>query len=441
MDKTKKRRIAGNLIVLIVSVFVSLLLAEVVLRKISPVGMDTSFRYRIPDPILGWVLKPNLDYVEKISGEKVPVEYNSRGFRDVEHNIENYRGRFRMVVLGDSFMEAYSVQLNDAFHRRLDKLIRDKGIDSEVINLGVGGYGTLQEYLLFHQIGKRYRPEIILLGFYLGNDIRNNSFALESISNKNPKKPANRLLKVSSRPFLDPSDATGWTIIRSDYEEARRRYLETKQSEDSFFARWTEKSALVQSSVAAAGRIADMLHSNKHDTEEINGDLKNKYLAMYGANYCKEPPEYSEAWAITERILARLRNDASDIGSKLVVFTVPARHEVDPIEIRRIVKNSPDPGVICLEGVPAYRRLSEITKRLNIEYVDLLPAFRDIMRTKGIVLYGSDNHWNRRGHALAAKLVLKGLIERNMLPSDKAANSGQSSVVRHRHFAAPAGTR
>jgi hypothetical protein len=78
MDKTKKGRIAGNLIVLIVSVFVSLLLAEVVLRKISPVDTDTSFRYRIPDPILGWVLKPNLDYVEKISGIPLRLSASDR---------------------------------------------------------------------------------------------------------------------------------------------------------------------------------------------------------------------------------------------------------------------------------------------------------------------------------------------------------------------------
>jgi hypothetical protein len=83
MDKAKKRRIAGDLIVLIVSVLVCLVLAELVLRKIYPVHTDTSFHYRIPHPVFGWVLKPNLTYVNKISGKKVTVTYNSNCFHDV----------------------------------------------------------------------------------------------------------------------------------------------------------------------------------------------------------------------------------------------------------------------------------------------------------------------------------------------------------------------
>jgi hypothetical protein len=312
-------------------------------------------------------------------------------------------------------MEAYSVRLDEAFHRRLEESARDRGIDSEVINLGVGGYGTLQEYLMFHQIGKEYRPDIILLGFYFGNDLRNNSLALESLANV--KKTANRFLKVSSRPFLDPSDPEGWTIMRSNYEEAQRRYLSAMKAEESFFARWAAKSALVQSSIAAAGRIADMIYGTRTDAEEIHVDQKNKYLVMYGANYCKEPPEYTEAWTTTERILARLKNEASNMGSKLVVFTVPAMREVDPAEMERIKRKLPDPGIICLEEAPEYKRLSGITKRLDIAYIDLLPYFRDATRTNGIDLYGKDLHWNKEGHELAARLVLTALIERRLLPS------------------------
>jgi len=411
MDKEKKKRILANLILIVISVVISLLLAEFFLSKIMHIDIERSFHHRIPHPVLGWVLKPNIDYVDKISGEKVEVKYNSKGFRDVEHTVENEHGTFRILVLGDSFMEAYSVQLNDSFSRRLEQLGRNNGMNIEVINLGVGGYGTLQEYLMFHEIGKQYRPNIILLAFYLGNDLSNNSFALESISSSDSS------LKVSSRPFLDSSDRTKWDITQIDYEGAQRRYLEAKMHENSFLKRLTNKSLLVRSSIKAARHVAGIFPGNHDLTSEKSNDQKRRYLAKYGVYYCQEPPEYTKAWDTAQRILGRLKNDASDIGSKLFVFTVPALHEVDTGEIEKITKKASNPGMICLEEATAYERLKGSLKRLNIEYLDLLPDFRRVMRDERIPLFHrSDKHWNKKGHDLAAKLVLSALIEKNLLP-------------------------
>ena len=88
------------------------------------------------------------------------VTYNSEGWRDVEHNFENRLGAVRVLVLGDSFMEAYSVELYDAFPRRIEQFASEKGFDIEVINLGVGGYGTLQEYWYFARLGNYMNPTL-----------------------------------------------------------------------------------------------------------------------------------------------------------------------------------------------------------------------------------------------------------------------------------------
>ncbi len=34
----------------------------------------------------------------------------------------------------------------------------------EVINPGVDGYGTEREYLYFHELGNRYRPDLVIVG-------------------------------------------------------------------------------------------------------------------------------------------------------------------------------------------------------------------------------------------------------------------------------------
>lgn len=71
------------------------------------------------------------------------VSINSKGLRDVEHNCEKEEGIFRIVVLGDSFMEAYQVPLEQSFPRLLEKNLNKRSSKKvEVINLGVGGHGT-----------------------------------------------------------------------------------------------------------------------------------------------------------------------------------------------------------------------------------------------------------------------------------------------------------
>jgi hypothetical protein len=77
----------------------------------------------------------------------------------------------------------------------------------------------------------------------------------------------------------------------------------------------------------------------------------------------------------------------------------------------------PAESFVALEQAPACELLKGGLKRLNIEYLDLLPNFRSVMRDERIPLsYRSDKHRNKEGYDLAAKLVLSALIKKNLLP-------------------------
>jgi hypothetical protein len=432
MNQSKKKHFFCSVILIITSIFLTLLLVEVVLHNISAVDIERSLYHRIPDPVLGWVLKPNLSFVDRISGEDIQVHYNSKGFHDLEHAFKNEQRKFRIVVLGDSFMEAYSVRLDQAFSRLLEQLARNRGIDIEVINLGVGGYGTLQEYLMFQQIGKEYRPDIVLLAFFLGNDVRNNSFELESIAS------ADSPLKVRSRPFLVSSDAKNWQITLVDYAGAQRRYMEAQVQKDSFLAILERRSILIHSLMRALNRSPALSDGNPDYSRE--NDKKSEYLAKLGVYYCQEPPVYTKAWNNTQRILERLRNEVTGMGSKLVVFTVPAQNEVDVRAMKKAVKNVGEPGIICLENASGYTRLQDILHELDIEYTDLLPAFRNFMQNGGrSPFHRRDGHWNKAGHNIAANAVFSFLLKKNLLPageSEKQRLTGsrlEKISIAHRH--------
>jgi hypothetical protein len=292
-----------------VSFFISIVLVELLLRYISPVDISNSFKHRIPHPEFGWVLAPNASYLNKMPEDTVRVTYNSAGWRDVEHSFKNNHGLFRVLVLGDSFMEGYSVELGDMFHRQIKQLADKENLDIEAINLGVGGYGTLQEYLVFRDIGQNYKPNIVLLGFYIGNDVKNNSFYLETGYLPNTKPIQAKGLKESSRPFLDPSDKTTWTISRVDYEGAWRRYstakarLAEEAQSESLVKKLVRQSALIQASLHAVKQIKTVDRNSDHAIRDHNGNkAKKKGFAVFGANYCQEHPEYTAAWLTTKRI-------------------------------------------------------------------------------------------------------------------------------------------
>jgi hypothetical protein len=107
----------------------------------------------------------------------VKIKINSQGLRDYEYPLFRPERDYRIAIVGDSFSEAFQVLLDDTFYQlletRLNATRQTRRFD--VINFGVGGFGTVHEYLAFHQYVFAYHPNMVLLQFMLGNDILDNS--------------------------------------------------------------------------------------------------------------------------------------------------------------------------------------------------------------------------------------------------------------------------
>ena len=123
------------------------------------------------DPVLGWRNVPN--YRANTFGH--PMSINSRGLRDREYPYEKPSNTKRILVLGDSFTWGYGVGDQDIFTEDLERRLAEADGDWEVINAGVSGWGTDQEYLFLKTEGLKYSPDIVILAFYLRNDPINNT--------------------------------------------------------------------------------------------------------------------------------------------------------------------------------------------------------------------------------------------------------------------------
>ena len=396
--------------------------AEMIARWVHPL-VGTSWEYRIPHPDFGWVLAPGASYVYRVDEDLVPVSYNAEGWRDVSHSKAKAAGVVRILVLGDSFMEAYSVNFEDALPARLQHLISTAERRVEVINLGVGGYSTLQEYLVFDAVGRAYRPDVVVLAMYLGNDLRENTQELASL--------VETKLKGQARPFLDPqvssesAGGAGWRVTQVDFEGARERYEEARRRQAEPWNRLLRHSALLQLVQQQLERLPWPVLNGSSSTKSVSPDREHladvspdrKYLATFGQHYCSQPPEYKRSWDVTRRILTRLHSEVSAAGARLLVMSVPAIEEIDEDVMARVVRDAPQADQLCLEEAPAYRQLSELLGELDIDYLDLLPAFRDAKRQTGVELFRrrGEHHWNQQGHALAARELAAALKHRGYL--------------------------
>ena len=409
MALSRKNPLFASMVMAVVSLCLSLVIAELVLRSAIPLDSRQPLEFRIPDPILGWALQPNTTYRYATPEGMVTVTYNTEGWRDVEHRVEKPPGVFRILVLGDSFMEANSVKLEESFPRQVEELAGAVGKKVEVLNMGVAGYGTLQEYLVFERFGYLYDPDLVLVGFYDGNDLNNNSFELASILTGEGQI-------ANARPFLDIKNSD-WTITPVDFEGSQRNYAKQKASLEANRNKLTQKLAILRLLSKGMAQIANRVTPTSQESQVGQVVKDRQEMALLGMNYCVEPEEYTRAWDITERIFAKFKEEVEAHGAKLVVFGIPTLEEVSLEYMKNVTAKVAQPDKLCLEEAPGQLRLSNMLNKLHIEFVPLLSDFRKFTREDGIQLYRiSDLHWNPKGHSLAARIVVSELVKRGSLP-------------------------
>jgi hypothetical protein len=121
------------------------------------------------DSLLGWGHNAGQQGRFKHTDFSVGVQINSAGLRDKEYPVER-TDKKRMLVLGDSLAWGFGVEQHEVF----SEVLEQKYPQWEIINAGVSGYGTDQQYLYLKERGIQYRPDVILL-LFAPNDFLENA--------------------------------------------------------------------------------------------------------------------------------------------------------------------------------------------------------------------------------------------------------------------------
>lgn len=142
---------------------------EVLVRLLFP-QLSLSRELRGPHPVLHHTLRPGARGVMTSPEFKVHYEVNSMGLRDREYGPKK-PGTFRILVLGDSVVEGWGVELKDGWIKRLALILNQNysGVNFEVINGGVASYSPLLYYLFLKEEGLKMEPDMVIMMMDMGD--------------------------------------------------------------------------------------------------------------------------------------------------------------------------------------------------------------------------------------------------------------------------------
>jgi hypothetical protein len=374
---------------------------ELVLRL---AGFSHPNFYR-PDPDLGWALRPGAAGRWRQEGD-APVRINRDGWRDEEHPLDKPAGELRVAVLGDSMVEALQVPADRTFwalaERRLEGCERLGGRRVQLLDFGVSGFGTAQELLALRHRVERYRPDLVLLAFYSGNDVRNNHRPLD----QDPLRPYFTLEGDPPRLLLDASF------------QGTRGYRFRRSLPGRLAYGAVDRSRLLQLAKHAKS-AADGLIGAVRARRAAGGEAALQELGLDNAVYAPPAdPAWRAAWRVTEELIRALDRESRAQGARLAVVTLstPIQVHPDPVARRRFAARLGVPDLLYPE-----RRLAALARAEGIPALLLAPELARHSTRTGAYLHGFPNtppgegHWNQEGHRVAGNLLADWLC-RDVLP-------------------------
>lgn len=358
-DRSWRRRLltaAGSVSLLMVSLVVTLLLAEGLVRAVAPQQLIL-VRPDIwrPTDVLGWEQRPEVDTRVNTGERTVRFVTDHRGFRVAPSGPAE--GDTRILLLGDSYMAAlqvdYARSLAGLIESELPSMI-DQGVT--VHNSSVGAWDASHYRIRARELLEEYSYDLVLVGIYLGNDLVH-----EKEEAFDPRHPAERhrirlprelsvdeAVEALARPVND------WLEVRSHLFVLARNSLE---------------SALMRLGLTA-----------RYMPFELQVEHRD-----------------SAAWDITADVLADIHSRGLEEDVPILFFFIPSNYQVYPELLRRHARALGfDPEE--LDPKQPNRLLGTKLRENGLRLVDLLSSFRSAA-ADGAQLYGEvDPHFSPEGH-------------------------------------------
>lgn len=281
-------------------------------------------------------------------------------------------GTFRILGLADSFGRRGGP---DNYYYVLERFLNSEGLNVEVINISLDGYEPPDQLEMLKRFGARYKPDLVVHSFFVGNDF------------SAPEGPLSAYRNIPLRP------ATGLGLFRP---------------RDFTLVEWLRRYA--RASEHRRGMKAEGSRGETPGTFATDEFLRIERNRM---RVCKLAGDPNIRWQKTIRILEAIWAEVGRIGADYIMVIHPDQYQVEN-ELRHAVVRKYALDLRRYDFDLPQRFLGKYCTDQRVQCLDLLPAFRAQGSRGGLYLL-RDTHYNRKGNKLAADLIYEFMQNRHLL--------------------------
>jgi hypothetical protein len=396
-------------------ILVAFAIAEIAVRvfNLAPVQFYTY------DPYVGWKLKAGASGWQTSEGRAL-IEVNRDGFRGPEYSFDKPPDTLRIAVLGDSVTEAQQVAFENTFcaiaQRDLQAqcpfVVGGNGRPPrlfsrvEVINFGCDGYGTAQELLTLRHWVWRYSPDVVVLAFFNGNDVRNNSVVLEG---------------DKCRPFFVHQN--GKLMLGGPFEDS-----------------WWFRTHCMLRFESRHSQVLNLLGSGRSQLRQL---VRNAFKKPQGppikrlphgvelglSDLIYGPPindVWREAWSVTDDQIDLMNREVTAHEALFLVATLAAgiQDDPDPQSRAKYLRMVGSDNLFYPDD-----HIRELGEQRGFAVINLPKPMQEYAEVHQVYLHGFPNtrpgtgHWNEEGHRVAGTLIgerIRQLLDNSEAPAQTA---------------------
>ena len=384
-------RAVATLAKLAVAGLATFLLVEFSLLAFDDVFFGRSF-YGF-DPDIGFRVRAHARYGQN--------EANEFGFNDRDYSHERTPGTLRILVLGDSFNWTFGPDGNyvGILERKLRDAFPERRI--EVINAGYPQTHTGQELAVLRKFGMQYHPDLVVLGFFVGNDFYD----------ADPDRK--RIVVGATATDIRPGREFYRVVLGEPLVWRSRLALFVEE-------RWKELHLVGErqrkqfEGPAAVARVRGIEPAASQRVRPRTA-FAESYMAWLERRMEFARPSNRAAFRRFEgyafESLRSMRDLVTASGADFLVAAYPDAVQVDP-DVRHALLERTGLAPSDYEWQRAQRILGAFCRENGIAFVDLLPEFRKARQMGWSLYLENDSHWNAAGNTLAAELLFDALAQR-----------------------------
>lgn len=341
-----------------------------------------SHTYRA-DNATGFWPEPNREYCIEDTDFKYRVKTNSIGLRGGEIQAKDER-TFRILGVGDSFVFGEGVQNQESFLKTLEASLT-KDFRVEVINAGIPGYGTRQEAVLVQRLVPQLRPDLVILGFYQGNDIQD------------------------SLGLRDTTVVNGHIVSRASAENFGmvRKILMFGINHSKLFG-------------FVYIRVRNLIGNLKYWFDPKEQKSRLDILK-------KDPPELlDEGMEKIEENLLKIQSTLSEQGALMIVMAIPSDFQVYQEKLEFMV-NLFNYNIDDLDPYALEKSLGKVLRQNRIPYLPLLDPY--IQSGKKNLYFPHDGHLSVAGHKTTSEILQDFLKTGEIIPDSYRRSTHYDSAI------------